>query len=224
VLREPPPNRWALPDPASADRDGLTGIGADLAPGTLLAAYRSGLFPMPFGRRGSLGWWSPNPRGVIPLDRFHVSRSLRAARRRFVVRVDTMFAEVVDGCADPRRRGGWITAEVRAAYVELHRLGWAHSIETWTPSAELVGGCYGVAVGGLFAAESMHHRARDASKVALAGLVGLLTEAGDADERLLDVQWTTPHLRSLGAVDVPREEYLRRLQRALTLPPPPAWA
>jgi leucyl/phenylalanyl-tRNA--protein transferase len=224
---EPPPSRWALPDPVAADEEGLVGVGADLTPGTLLAAYRSGLFPMPIGRpgrgRSPVGWWSPDPRGVIPLERFRVSRSLRQSRRRYEIRVDTAFTAVAAACADPRRPHGWITPEVRNAYAELHRLGWAHSIETWTPDRELVGGLYGVAVGGLFAGESMYHRARDASKVALAALVDLLAESGDARERLLDVQWTTPHLASLGAIDLPRRDYLAALERALTLPLPALW-
>jgi leucyl/phenylalanyl-tRNA--protein transferase len=220
---EPPPTRWALPDPATADDEGLVGVGADLQPGTLLAAYRRGLFPMPIGRRGPVGWWSPDPRGVIPLDRFRVSRSLRRSQRRYEIRFDTAFPTVVEACADPRRPHGWITGDVRAAYEELHRLGWAHSVETWTRDGELVGGLYGIAVGGLFAGESMYHRARDASKVALAALVGLLAESDDARDRLLDVQWTTPHLASLGAVDVPRRDYLAALERALRLPLPPPW-
>jgi leucyl/phenylalanyl-tRNA---protein transferase len=213
---EPAPCRWSLPDPDAADDDGVAGVGADLEPGTLLAAYREGLFPMRLWRRGPIGWWSPDPRGVLPLDGVHVSRSLRRSARRFEVRVDTAFAAVVEGCADPTRPHGWIDASFAQAYAELHRLGWAHSIEVWSEHG-LAGGLYGVAIGGLFAGESMFHRETDASKVAVVAVAALLADAGG--ERLLDVQWTTPHLVSLGCVDVPRAEYLSRLDTALDLDP-----
>lgn len=199
-------------------------------PGTLLAAYRAGLFPMGLGRggRGPLGWWSPDPRGVLPVDGVRVSRSLRAACRRFEVRVDTAFDAVLDACADRRRPGAWITPRMARAYRELHRLGWAHSVETWTPDGRLAGGLYGVAVGGLFAGESMFHGhspsdprfGRDASKVAVVGLVELLRSA-PAAPRLLDVQWRTDHLATLGVVEIPRPEYLRLLAAALDSPLPP---
>jgi leucyl/phenylalanyl-tRNA---protein transferase len=207
---EPPPNRWRLPSPELADETGLCGVGADLEPGTLLAAYRSGLFPMPV-RKKVLGWWSPDPRGVIPLDGLLVSRSLRRSCRRFVVRFDTRFGDVMVHCADPHRPHGWITPQFVDAYTELHRLGWAHSVETYVDDA-LVGGLYGVRIGGLFAGESMFSLATDASKVALVRLVEWLVESG---AMLLDVQWTTPHLASLGAVDVPRDRYLQLLARAI---------
>jgi leucyl/phenylalanyl-tRNA--protein transferase len=197
----------------------VVGVGADLEPGTLLAAYRAGLFPMRLHRGGPIAWWSPDPRGVIPLDGLHVSRSLRRSTRRFDVRVDSQFEAVVRGCADPARPHGWIDDEFVAAYAELHRLGWAHSIETWRDDT-LVGGLYGVAIGGLFAAESKFHRERDASKVALVALVDLL-RAGDA--KLLDVQWTTPHLASLGCVDVSRTTYERLLADAIRRPLPSAF-
>jgi leucyl/phenylalanyl-tRNA--protein transferase len=149
-----------------------------------------------------------------------VSRSLRRSCRDFEVRVDTAFDEVVARCGDPTRDAGWITRDIAAAYGELHRLGWAHSVEAWQ-DGELAGGLYGVGIGGLFAGESMFHRVRDASKVALVGLVSLLG-AGAEDGRLLDVQWVTPHLASLGATEVPRAAYLGLLERALLLPEP-AW-
>lgn len=148
-----------------------------------------------------------------------VSRSLRRSVRDFTIRVDTDFEGVLAACADPRREGGWIDDQVRAAYLELHRLGWAHSVETWQ-DGELVGGLYGVAIGGLFAGESMFHRARDASKVALVALVDLLRSSGEEELRVLDVQWRTEHLASLGVVEVARREYLARLAPALMLPPP----
>lgn len=214
----PPPTRWDFPPADSADENGVVGIGADLEPGTLLAGYRRGLFPMPVHAGGPLAWWSPDPRGTIPLDGLRVSRSLRQSCRRYDVRVDTAFGEVIDGCRDPGRDGAWITSAIREAYVRLHQMGWAHSIEAWTPDGELAGGLYGIAIGGFFAGESMFHRRRDASKVALVRLVEILREGG---AELLDVQWTTPHLSSLGAVDVPRQEYLVRLIRAQRLPVDP---
>jgi leucyl/phenylalanyl-tRNA--protein transferase len=197
------------------------GVGADLEPGTILAAYRTGLFPMPVDD-GMLAWWSPEPRGVLPLDGLHVSRSLRKSCARFDVRVDTAFAEVVAACADRARVGHWISDEIAAAYVQLHRLGWAHSVEAWSvEDGRLAGGLYGIAVAGLFAGESMFHRRADASKVALVALVDLLgAAAGAAEGRLLDVQWRTDHLASLGVVELDRATYRRRLARALTLPLP----
>ncbi len=215
-------------------------IGADLEPDTLLAAYVEGVFPMPLDRRALgrlaalvrrqesvLGWFSPDPRGVLPLSALRVSRSLRSSARRFLVRVDTAFDEVVRRCGDPSRADGWITAEVADAYARLHRLGHAHSVEAWTPDGRLAGGLYGVEVGGLFAGESMWHErdpwARDASKVALLRLVERLrsagVDAGDTGRRVLDVQWATPHLRTLGAVEIPRESYLAAITEALRLPP-----
>lgn len=226
---EPEPTRWRLPSPSRLGRGELVTVGADLAPGTLLAAYRGGLFPMPVngpngtdGTDGTVGWWSPDPRGVIPLDGLRVSRSLRRSLRRYSVRVDTAFEEVVAACARRSRPEAWITPDIGAAYGRLHRLGWAHSVEAWTPQGHLAGGLYGVAIGGLFAGESMFSVATDASKVALVRLVELLAADG-ASGRLLDVQWCTEHLASLGCVSVARRRYLRALQRALALPLPPAF-
>lgn len=217
---EPPPTPWAFSTDVEPDEHGICGIGADLEPGTVLAAYRHGMFPMHLGGPRTLAWWSPDPRGVIPLDALRVTRSLRQSCRRYEIRVDTAFAEVVDACADRRRKGAWINRRMRAAYAELHRLGWVHSVEAWTHAGELSGGLYGVAIGGFFAGESMFYRQRDASKVALVGLVERLREGGAT---LLDVQWTTPHLASLGAVEVRRAEYLERLAAALGRPLPPFW-
>ena len=214
-----------MPDPTQGDPQGPVAIGADLEPGTLLAAYRSGLFPMPVGRR-RVGWWSPDPRGVLPLDGLRASRSLRRSCTRFEVRVDTAFDAVIEACADPSRPHGWIDERIQAAYRRLHELGWAHSVEAWSPDGCLVGGLYGVAIGGLFAGESMFHHATDASKVALVRLVELL-RAGESHRTgaaLLDVQWKTDHLASLGVIEIPRPAYLARLRAAMAGPLPPAFA
>lgn len=208
---DPGPSEWSFPPADTADEQGLVGVGAELDPATVLAAYRQGLFPMPV-RRTQMGWWSPDPRGILPLDGLRVSRSLRRSCRRYEVRVDTCFDEVLRWCADPRRPYGWISSDIREAYHRLFELGWAHSVETFDAEGRLVGGLYGVAIGGLFAGESMFHRATDASKVALVALVDRLRAGGFV---LLDVQWITPHLASLGAIPVPRSEYLRLLADAL---------
>jgi leucyl/phenylalanyl-tRNA--protein transferase len=217
VPRLPDPTPWALEPPPDDHPEDLWAVGADLEPGTLLAAYRVGLFPMPIGPR--LGWFSPLRRAIVPLDTFAPSRSLRRAARRFELRVDTSFGDVVSGCARPGHPQSWIDADIEDAYGRLHRLGWAHSVEAWDDEG-LAGGLYGVSVGGLFAAESMFHARTDASKAAFLGLVGHLVEVGDADRRLLDVQWLTPHLASLGGIEVSRSEYRLRLAAALTLEPP----
>jgi leucyl/phenylalanyl-tRNA--protein transferase len=200
-----------MPDPRAADRNGLVAVGADLDPGTVLAAYRAGIFPMPVRKR-TLGWWSPDPRGILPLEGLRVSRSLRRSAQRYEVRVNTAFDEVIAACADPRRPHGWIDQRVQQAYRALHELGWVHSVEAWTPEGELAGGLYGVSIGGLFAGESMFHRERDASKVALVHLVSILRHGGAT---LLDVQWRTEHLASLGVIEIGRQQYLDRLAEAL---------
>jgi leucyl/phenylalanyl-tRNA--protein transferase len=218
---DPGPSQWALPTPRPGDGD-LVAAGGDLEPGTLLAAYRRGLFPMPAELDSpEVCWWSPVRRGILPLDGLKVSRSLRASTRKFEVRVDTAFIRVVLGCADPHRPSRWIDDAIIHAYGRLHELGWAHSVETWL-DGELVGGLYGIAIGGLFAGESMFSEATDASKVALVGLVELLRDE-HADVRLLDAQWQTPHLATLGVVEIPRREYLRRLEAAVELPLPAAF-
>ena len=214
---EPPPTPWGFPPVEAWPDDDLVAVGADLEPGTLLAAYRSGLFPMPHPG-GTVGWWSPVDRGVLPLAGLRRPRSLRRSARRFEIRVDTACAEVIDACGDPRRPDGWIDDDVKAGYLALHELGWVHSVEAWH-EGRLAGGLYGVAIGGLFAGESMFHRETDASKVALLGLVDLLTDE-HAEGRLLDVQWATDHLVSLGVVELPRPTYLARLGAALELPLP----
>lgn len=221
---EPPPSLWRLPNPNNADQTmgDLVGVGADLEPGTLLTAYRRGLFPMPLpedlreetSAAAPIGWWSPDPRGILPLDGLIVSKSMRRSAKRFEVRVDTAFLSVIEGCADPARsEGWWIDDDIVAAYLHLHELGWAHSVEAWdVEDGTLAGGLYGVGVGGLFAGESMFHRKTDASKVALMGLVALLREH---EYTLLDVQWQTKHLQSLGVIEVARPDYLLALDSAV---------
>jgi leucyl/phenylalanyl-tRNA--protein transferase len=189
---EPPATGWVFPDladlPADGRADDLVGMGADLEPGTLLAAYRRGLFPMPAEDfADGMLWWSPIERGVLPLDGLRVSRSLRQSVRRMDVRVDSAFADVIAACGDPGREGGWIDEQIRSAYSRLHALGWAHSVEAWQ-GGELVGGLYGV--------------------------------DEYADRRVLDVQWPTQHLASLGVVTVPRASYLRMLAAAAGVPLP----
>lgn len=218
MATEPAPTPWIFPPVDSADESGIVGVGADLEPGTLLAAYRSGIFPMHLRKR-QLAWWSPDPRGVLLPGELRVSRSLRKSAARFEIRVDTAFTEVMRACADPKRPNGWINGEILSGYTHLHELGWAHSVEAWL-DGRLVGGLYGVAIGGLFAGESMFHRVTDASKVALIGLVRLLDPHPDT---LIDTQWATPHLASLGTSEIPRAEYLQRLARALTRPLPAAF-
>jgi len=220
---EPSSSRWQLDLDQATPQDDLVGIGADLEPGTLLMAYRAGLFPMGVGEddNAPTGWWSPDPRGVLLPGHVRVSRSLRRSLRYFDIRVDTAFAEVMAGCADPSREGCWITPAITAAYTRLHELGWAHSVEAWR-DGELLGGLYGLVLGGLFAGESMFHRATDASKCALVGLADLVFADGDP-RRIIDVQWATPHLASLGVSEMPRSDYIARLERSLPLPVPPAF-
>lgn len=207
---DPGPSAWRFPDPLLAEPDQeVIAIGADLQPATVLAAYRRGLFPMHLAT-GELAWWSPNPRGILVFDDLRVSRSLRKSAARFDVTFDTAFEAVMRAC-DEGREDSWITEEFVAAYTALHVMGWAHSVEVWL-AGELVGGLYGLEVGGLFAGESMFHRQRDASKVAMVALVQRLQRSGG--DRLLDVQWCTDHLATMGVTEISREEYLRRLRDA----------
>lgn len=216
---EPPPTPWQFPAP-TPDADDAVALGADLAPGTMLAGYRAGLFPMHVD--GRLAWWSPRRRGVLPVHGMRVTRSLRQSAKHFEIRVDTDFEAILAGCADPRRTGAWINDEVSAAYRRLRGLGWVHTVEAWC-EGELAGGLYGVAIGGLFAGESMFSRRRDASKVALLALTRLLDDEY-AERRLIDTQWRTPHLGTLGVVEMPRSSYLAGLQGVLDLPLPAAFA
>ena len=182
---------------------------------TLLTAYASGWFPMAYAP-GDVRWYSPDPRGIIQLETFHASRRLaRTVRQqRFELRVNTDFRAVISACAARRDAdGNWIDAEILESYCALHDLGYAHSLETWQDGA-LVGGLYGVALQGAFFGESMFHRVRDASKVALNALVERLRARGYV---LLDTQWVTDHLVQFGAIEIPRRRYLRLLERALTV-------
>lgn len=212
-----PPDRF-FPPPTSTTPEGLLCIGGRLSPEWLLDAYRHGIFPWPMWDDEPIAWWSPDPRAVIELDGFHISRRLARTikRGKFRVTFDQDFAGVIEGCATAGDRDGntWLTPAMIRAYCRMHALGHAHSAEAWQGD-QLVGGTYGIAIGGLFAAESMFHRMRDASKVALAHLVARLREL---HYELLDIQQWTPHTGTLGAVEIPRLEYLRRLARAIEKP------
>ena len=203
--------RLWFPDPRFAETDGLVAVGGDLSAPRLLLAYRSGIFPWTVN---PITWWSPEPRAVFELDNFHAPRSLAKVLRKgvFEVTVNRAFRKVMEGCAAPApgRRSTWITPGFVEAYTRLHKLGHAHSVECWQ-NRKLMGGIYGVAIGGFFAGESMFHRADNASKVALHHLVQHLCERGFA---LFDIQMITPATRLLGAVEIPRNEYLARLARA----------
>ena len=206
-------SRWSFPPPEKWPDSDLIAVGGDLEPATLINAYRRGLFPMAVtALEGKLGWWSPEQRGIVPLDRLRVTKSMRQSAKRFETRVDTCFTDVMRACGDPSREDGWITGEFIAAYTRLHELGWAHSVEVFDRQGQLAGGLYGVRLNGLFAGESMFHAQRDASKVALVALVDLMRDSGMS---LLDVQWCTGHLASLGAIELPRGEYLACLTAAL---------
>jgi leucyl/phenylalanyl-tRNA---protein transferase len=214
-----------FPPIEAASPDGVLFVGGSLAPDWMLEAYRRGIFPMPIkiDRRRLIAWLAPDPRGVLELDSLHISRRLarRLRRGEFQFTIDRAFTDVVEGCAAPR--GGdddcWLTLSMQNAYVTLHELEHAHSVEVWQ-AGRLVGGLFGVTIGGLFAAESMFHRVTDASKAAVAFLVEHLRRSGYT---LLDVQWTNAHTRRLGATDIPRAEYATRLaaaiERRVTLSP-----
>lgn len=213
-----PPSGWPAHD--------LIAFSAEFDEALVLAAYAEGLFPMPLHESGfgQMGWWSPLRRGVLPLDALRVTRSLRKSARHYTTTIDAAFGEVLSRCADPRRPYGWIDTDIARVYTRLHQAGRVHSVETWDAEGRLVGGLYGVAIGGLFAGESMFHdpeHGRDASKVALMALVEALCD-DHAEDRLIDVQWQTDHLASLGVIEIDREEYLGQLPEVLAVPAP-AW-
>ncbi len=205
-------HRLRFPDPRRADAEGLVAIGGDLSPERLLLAYRSGIFPWTVH---PVTWWSPGMRGIFDWDKFHIPRSLLRVLRKpiFEVTIDRAFREVMQGCAEsaPGRRSTWISPEFIEAYTRLHQAGQAHSVECWQQK-QLVGGIYGVHVGGLFAGESMFHRTSNASKVALVALVAHLRERGFS---LFDVQMVTDATLAFGAIELPRDEYLERLAKAV---------
>lgn len=204
----------------------LIGFSDEFDAELVLEGYRAGVFPMPLHGSGfgEMGWWSPLRRGVLTLEGLRVTRSLRQSARRYTTTVDQAFERVLAGCGDPSRPNGWIDDQIVGVYTELHNAGHVHSVETWDADGRLVGGLYGVSVGGLFAGESMFHdpvHGRDASKVALLALARLLAD-DYAEARVIDVQWQTPHLATLGVIEIDREEYLALLEEALGLPEP-AW-
>ena len=210
--------RLHFPDPRTADTDGLVAIGGDLSVARLQMAYRSGIFPWTVN---PISWWSPDPRGILELDQFHVPRSLAKFMQKqpFIVTINHAFRAVMEACAAPGRKRGWISPEFIAAYTHLHEAGHAHSVECWQ-NDELVGGIYGVSQGGLFAGESMFYRKTNGSKVALWHLARRLRDRGFA---LFDIQMVTPATRQFGATEISRDEYLRRLNKAVqmncTFPP-----
>jgi leucyl/phenylalanyl-tRNA---protein transferase len=213
-----PPSRF-FPPADEADMEGIIGFGGELTPEWLLDAYQHGIFPWPLGDiQWPMCWWSPDPRAIIELDRFHVAQRLRRTCKsgRFTLTLDRDFSGVIRGCATAGDRKGntWLTKKMIAAYIRLHRLGHAHSVEAWQDE-KLAGGTYGVAIGGLFAAETMFYRVRDASKVALVHLVEHLKQRGYT---LLDIQQLTPHTARFGAIEIPRGEYLTRLAEAINKP------
>jgi len=211
------PEEWPAQD--------LIGFSEEFDASLALEGYRAGVFPMPLHDSGfgEMGWWSPLRRGVLTLDGLRVTRSLQKAARRYTTTVDQAFERVLAGCADPARPNGWIDDEIARVYSELHDAGHVHSVETWDDTGRLVGGLYGVSQGGLFAGESMFHdpvHGRDASKVALLALAEVLAD-DYAEARVIDVQWQTPHLATLGVIEIDRDEYLALLEEALGLPEPP---
>jgi leucyl/phenylalanyl-tRNA--protein transferase len=207
--------RLTFPSPLVANADGLVAIGGDLSVPRLLLAYRSGIFPWTVK---PITWWSPDPRAIFELDQFHVSRSLAKVIRRdvFEITIDRAFRDVMKGCAapGPGRRTTWITRDFLEAYTKLHEQGHAHSLECWQ-EGKLVGGIYGVAIGGFFAGESMFHRVSNASKIALFHLIEHL---GRRNFLLFDIQMLTPITTSLGAIQIPRTEYVKRLAKAVDKP------
>jgi leucyl/phenylalanyl-tRNA--protein transferase len=197
----------------------LTTFGSNWNPETLLAAYSVGLFPMPYeidGQESAIGWWSPHSRAIFHPGEIHVSRSLRAARKKFKVTINRDFEAVIRACGNPDRESGWINEQVVSAFIALHQLGMAHSVEVWDKDGRLAGGLYGLEIGGIFAGESMFHVAKNASKVALAHLGETLN---DGKGRLIDTQWMTSHLESMGAKPLERREYCGILPQLMAIPP-----
>ena len=210
---------WDFPTPNQMPKDDLVILGADLQPETILDSYKNGIFPMhiEIENKIELGWWSPQFRGVMPLNKIIVSNSLKKSMKKFTVTFDQDFDSVIDGCGDDKRPKGWINKDIKKAYRKLFDLGYVHSVEVWNNKNQLVGGLYGIEVNGLFAGESMFHKETDASKTAMVHLVNKLKVAGG--ERIFDVQWQTPHLKSMGVVKMSRAKYIATLPEVMNTQP-----
>jgi leucyl/phenylalanyl-tRNA--protein transferase len=210
---------WDFPSPEQMPKDDLVTLGADLKPETLIDSYKHGIFPMHIQveNKREIGWWSPQQRGILPLNKINVSSSLKKSMKKYFVTFDQDFDAVIEGCGDDKRPKGWINKDIKTAYKKLFDLGYVHSVEVWNKKDELVGGLYGVEVNGLFAGESMFHKQTDASKTAMVYLVNLLKEAGG--ERIFDVQWQTPHLKSMGVVKISRAKYISLLPEVMNTSP-----
>lgn len=210
---------WDFPSPEQMPKDDLVTLGADLKPETLIDSYKHGIFPMhiQIENKREIGWWSPQQRGILPLNKINISSSLKKSMKKYFVTFDQDFDAVIEGCGDDKRPKGWINKDIKTAYKKLFDLGYVHSVEVWNKKDELVGGLYGVEVNGLFAGESMFHKQTDASKTAMVYLVNLLKEAGG--ERIFDVQWQTPHLKSMGVIKISRAKYISLLPEVLNTPP-----
>ena len=210
---------WDFPAPEQMPKDDLVTLGADLKPETLIDSYKHGIFPMhiQIENKREIGWWSPQKRGILPLNKINVSSSLKKSMKKYFVTFDQDFDAVIEGCGDDKRPKGWINKDIKTAYKKLFDLGYVHSVEVWNKKDELVGGLYGVEVNGLFAGESMFHKQTDASKTAMVYLVNQLREAGG--ERIFDVQWQTPHLKSMGVVKISRAKYISLLPEVMNTAP-----
>jgi len=210
---------WDFPTLEQMPQDDLVILGADLKPETVIDSYQHGIFPMHIevDNKRQIGWWSPQQRGILPLNKINISKSLQKSMKKFHVSFDQAFDQVIDGCGDDKRPQGWINEEIKIAYKKLFELGYVHSVEVWNKNDELVGGLYGVEVQGLFAGESMFHKETDASKTAMVYLVKKLKDAGG--KRLFDVQWQTPHLKSMGVIKIPRKKYLSMLPEVMKTKP-----
>jgi leucyl/phenylalanyl-tRNA--protein transferase len=210
---------WDFPTPEQMPKDDLVTLGADLKPETLIDSYKHGIFPMhlQIENKREIGWWSPQQRGILPLNKINISSSLKKSMKKYFVTFDQDFDAVIEGCGDDKRPKGWINKDIKTAYKKLFELGYVHSVEVWNKNDELVGGLYGVEVNGLFAGESMFHKQTDASKTAMVYLVNQLKEAGG--ERIFDVQWQTPHLKSMGVIKISRAKYISLLPEVMNTTP-----
>ena len=210
---------WDFPTPEQMPKDDLVTLGADLKPETLIDSYKHGIFPMhlQIENKREIGWWSPQQRGILPLNKINISSSLKKSMKKYYVTFDQDFDAVIEGCGDDKRPKGWINKDIKTAYKKLFELGYVHSVEVWNKKDELVGGLYGVEVNGLFAGESMFHKQTDASKTAMVYLVNQLKESGG--ERIFDVQWQTPHLKSMGVIKISRAKYISLLPEVMNTTP-----